>query len=137
MSRTDRASGTQRLGACLSFHGIVVLTAALTAAMGCNALVGIEELRVEPEGSGSIRRLPRDRVDKVDLLFVLDDSTSMGPMQDTLAALIPDLVQHLINPPCVDPFTREELSRVGQGENCPNDMEREFPPLEDIQVGVI
>src|SRR5580693_1526852 len=41
-------------------------------------------------------------IDKIDLLFDIDNSASMGDKQDYLASAIPDLISRLINPNCVD-----------------------------------
>lgn len=114
------------------------LVAGLLPAFGCNAIVGIEPLRVEDRADyANMTRLPRDKVDKIDLLFVVDDSFSMETKQYALALLVPDLVERLTNPPCVDPFTREETQTVGQDEACPDGTDREFPPVTDMNVGVI
>ena len=41
-------------------------------------------------------------VDKVDLLFAIDNSASMGDKQQYLAEAIPDLITRLVTPNCVD-----------------------------------
>jgi hypothetical protein len=41
-------------------------------------------------------------IDKVDLLFAIDNSASMGDKQDLLVAAIPVLLGRLLNPNCVD-----------------------------------
>ena len=40
-------------------------------------------------------------IDKVDLLFAIDNSASMGDKQDLLAAAVPALVNRLLDPNCV------------------------------------
>src|SRR5580704_3800037 len=42
-------------------------------------------------------------VARADILFDVDNSSSMGDKQAYLAAAIPDLLDRLINPNCVDP----------------------------------
>src|SRR5437762_605146 len=42
------------------------------------------------------------QLDKVDLLFAIDNSASMGDKQALLAAAVPTLVGRLLNPRCVD-----------------------------------
>lgn len=112
--------------------------AGAVAHVGCNAVLGIRELEVDSrESSGQVQPIERGKVDKIDLLIVTDDSVSMAPMQDVLAAFIPDLVGRLTNPPCVDPESREFVKSIAFGETCPEGSEREFPPLFDMHVGVI
>ncbi len=40
-------------------------------------------------------------VDKLDVLFVIDNSTSMADVQVLLGKAVPALVERLIDPPCV------------------------------------
>jgi hypothetical protein len=74
---------------------------------------------------------------KLDLLFVIDDSLSMGDKQEVLVRPVPDLVQRLVNPRCVDTSGRP----VGTQPATPNDAcssgTREFTPVADLHVGVI
>jgi len=52
-----------------------------------------------------IDSLTQTAIDKVDLLFAIDNSASMGDKQDLLAAAVPVLVNRLLNPNCVDSNT--------------------------------
>src|SRR5690349_18725040 len=45
-------------------------------------------------------------VDKVDLLFMIDNSLSMADKQEILAQAVPVLVKRLVTPTCVDPSGR-------------------------------
>ena len=47
-------------------------------------------------------KLPRSRVDKIDLLLMIDNSPSMADKQAILADAVPDLVKGLASPPCLD-----------------------------------
>src|SRR5687767_8788843 len=65
-------------------------------------------------------------VDKVDLLFSIDNSASMGDKQAILAAAVPNLVQGLLNPRCVDAdgnpsgnAVADPNSNVGARYGCP------------------
>jgi hypothetical protein len=75
-------------------------------------------------------------IDKIDILFDIDNSASMGDKQDYLKAAIPDLVNRLINPNCVD------ANGVSAGPStngtCANAMDKpEFPPVHDLHLGII
>src|SRR5260370_34911215 len=46
--------------------------------------------------------ISQQAVDKVDLLFMIDNSSSMGDKQAILADAVPNLLQGLLRPKCVD-----------------------------------
>jgi hypothetical protein len=88
----------------------------------------------------STERYQNAKVDKIDLLFMIDNSASMADKQKILAAAVPDLVERLTNPVCVDRETREYKGTVDPGANCSDTLpgsEREFDPILDIHIGVI
>jgi hypothetical protein len=74
-------------------------------------------------------------VDKVDILFDIDNSPSMGDKQDFLKAAIPDLINRLFNPNCVD------ASGASQGPStagaCANGANPEFTPVRDLHLGIV
>ncbi len=89
-------------------------------------------------------------VDKVDLLFMIDNSASMGDKQEILADAVPQLIQGLIRPRCVGPDEKpltdaqggvlradplaDEASKYGcQAAGG----EPEFKPVTDMHIGVI
>ncbi|HSC86409.1 MAG TPA: hypothetical protein VLC09_04035 [Polyangiaceae bacterium] len=93
-----------------------------------------------------IRVVEHGRVDKIDLLFVIDNSTSMADKQTVLSAAIPRLVQRLVEPECVTRAgggevleeSREPSVVVDGRLGCSNaNKELEFEPIEDIHLGVI
>jgi hypothetical protein len=73
--------------------------------------------------------------DKVDLLFMIDNSSSMADKQSILATAVPDLVDRLINPRCVDPITGRPVGNAVDGV-CPVG-ELAFKPVNDIHIGII
>lgn len=75
---------------------------------------------------------------KLDLLFTIDNSRSMADKQELLALAIPDLVEALVNPPCVD-FNGEPAAVQPKDplELCPAGTERSNVPIVDIHIGVI
>ncbi len=74
-------------------------------------------------------------VDKVDLLFMIDNSLSMKDKQLLLEEAVPVLVQRLVTPACLD----AQGNSVGTAD--PNGMcatgDPEFIPVKDIHIGVI
>ncbi len=83
---------------------------------------------------------PSGIVDKMDILFSIDNSLSMGDKQQVLAAAVPQLLRRLTNPDCVDPTVGSTAAPVQMADPataCPTGMEREFSPIEDIHIGVV
>jgi len=93
---------------------------------------------VEPHTTTTVNlTLPQSRVDKIDLLLVVDDSGSMGDKQQILAAAVPDLVDSLVNPPCLDADGQIVAEPAQPLEACPAESRREFEPVLDIHIGII
>ena len=98
---------------------------------------------VAPEGCPISTSIPYvwtlSSVDKVDLLFVIDNSRSMAEKQAILAESLPELVTGLANPPCLD--AKGELAPqqpAGPAQDCPDQgSARSFAPVVDMHVGVI
>jgi hypothetical protein len=77
-------------------------------------------------------------VDKIDLLFMIDNSASMADKQVVLSQAVPDLVQRLVSPNCVDSSgKRDPNTPKAPGDECPGTTEREFEPVTNIHIGVI
>jgi hypothetical protein len=74
-------------------------------------------------------------IDKIDLLLMIDNSSSMADKQKVLQKAVPDLVRRLVDPNCVNPDGTSVPAPAG-GE-CPGTQLREFPPIRDIHVGII
>ncbi|HTV22458.1 MAG TPA: hypothetical protein VMG12_27405, partial [Polyangiaceae bacterium] len=75
--------------------------------------------------------------DKIDLLFVVDNSVSMGDKQQIFSAAIPDLLERLVNPPCLNVDLTQTLQPATADEACPSGFRRQFAPLKDIHVGIV
>jgi hypothetical protein len=74
-----------------------------------------------------IAQVKQQSIDKVDLLFAIDNSASMGDKQDLLAKAVPVLVGRLLNPNCVSDATSgpgstcktaADCSSLGAGADC-------------------
>jgi hypothetical protein len=79
---------------------------------------------------------PQPREPKIDLLFMIDNSSSMADKQEVLGLAVPDLVSRFVDPACVDPMTLQVLGpRNGDG-SCTKG-EPEFAPIRDIHIGII
>jgi hypothetical protein len=78
----------------------------------------------------------RTPVSQVDLLFMIDNSSSMADKQEVLALAVPDLVNHLVAPACVDPATMQEVGRASETGACEIGYP-DFLPVHDIHIGII
>jgi hypothetical protein len=77
----------------------------------------------------------QNKVNKIDLLFMIDNSSSMADKQNIMGDAVPELVDRLIEPKCVDPIT---LRTVGNAVNGVCTMgELDFEPIKDIHIGII
>jgi hypothetical protein len=75
-------------------------------------------------------------VDKLDVLFMIDNSISMNDKQEILGVAVPDLVSRLTNPVCVDD-AGNVFPAPAPGADCASGQRREFEPLLDVHVGVV
>jgi len=80
-----------------------------------------------------IDQIRQTGVDKIDLLFMIDNSISMADKQQILAAAVPVLVNRLIAPICLDANDMP----TGASSPCPNGQSPEFKAIQDIHIGVI
>ena len=85
----------------------------------------------------TVDQIRQSGVDKIDLLFMIDNSGSMADKQLILQKAVPKLVQRLVTPRCVDRATKAPVSPPANAPNCTGESEAEFPPIKDIHIGVI
>ena len=97
--------------------------------------------RLEPRTTSTVvERLTQSAVDKIDLVLAIDNSISMADKQAILADAVPDLVDRLVQPICVDKDRGEAARntlRVDADGNCSASYKPEFPPIKDINIGII
>jgi hypothetical protein len=78
------------------------------------------------------------KTNKIDLLFMVDNSRSMGDKQEILAQAIPHLLSRVVNPLCIDlnniPAAMQPADPLSA---CPSGTFREFIPVTDMHIGVI
>ncbi|HTN82687.1 MAG TPA: hypothetical protein VL242_03355 [Sorangium sp.] len=111
-----------------------LLIAGTGSAFGClNRPIATNEPRTT---ATIVERLTQSSVDKIDLLLAIDNSGSMADKQDILAFAIPDLVEGLVNPRCINDAGASQT--VGSpNTDCPQGFKREFEPVKDIHIGII
>src|SRR5690348_6944021 len=86
--------------------GLVVCALAVVA---CGAKI----LPVPDSGISNPILVKQQSIDKVDLLFAIDNSASMGDKQTLLSEAVPVLVGRLLNPNCVSTDTNQTCKTAG------------------------
>jgi hypothetical protein len=74
--------------------------------------------------------------EKLDLLFVVDNSVSMGDKQSLFKEAVGDMIDQLISPPCLDTATEVFVDKDAEGK-CPTGSKRIFDPVKDIHIGML
>jgi hypothetical protein len=84
--------------------------------------------------TGFTTALRTQAVSKLDVLFMIDNSSSMGDKQDLLALAIPDMINRLVSPNCVD----DQGAVLGQSVNGTCTAGNiEFTPVHDMHLGIV
>lgn len=124
-------------------RGVALL--ALAGMVGCSALLGLEDPKDRTTSAGgseiiAMSNRPIGRSNKIDLLFVIDNSPSMGDKQALLSQAVPDLINRFAAPNCVDEAGKPNGVRAdptaAAGKEC-SQGRAEFAPIVDIHVGIL
>lgn len=84
-----------------------------------------------------LQRIAQGGVDKLDLLFMIDNSAAMGDKQELLKAAVPVLFSRLLSPRCVDAQGVPTGANATGDGTCPAGAAPEFPPLTDIHLAIV
>ena len=111
---------------------LVAATLAATSLFGClDRPIGEDGPRTT---NILVNLLNQSVVDKIDLLFVIDNSLSMADKQSILGEAVPELLSRFVTPVCLN-LEGGEVPR--QGDDCPPGSSPEFNAIEDINIGII
>ena len=83
-----------------------------------------------------VDQIVQTAVDKIDLLFMVDNSASMADKQDILRDAVPVLVSRLISPICVNAMGAPTGKSSVNGA-CADGGSPEFTPIADIHIGIV
>lgn len=125
-----------------------VVSAALSAtAMGGAGCLTRPVQRTDPSTKVNFTStISQQQVDKVDLLFMIDNSSSMADKQAILADAVPNLIEGLLKPACVSsadgtPIASGQKADPNGGKDnnygCPAGSEPEFKPVTDMHIGIV
>ncbi|HWZ91833.1 MAG TPA: hypothetical protein VNW92_23380, partial [Polyangiaceae bacterium] len=86
-----------------------------------------------------VDQIVQTAVDKIDLLFMIDNSVSMADKQEILKAAVPVLLGRLISPICVDGngVPAPDGSNADAMGQCATPYSPEFAPINDIHIGIV
>lgn len=125
-----------RFGRSRRSFGLLGTLAALVAAGCLQRPVG----EAQPDTYNSfVTKLRLTKVEKIDVLMMVDNSLSMADKQKVMAAAVPQLLRRLTSPDCVsstDP-NAAPISQDNPSDPCESGYEREFSPVKDIHIGVV
>jgi hypothetical protein len=114
--------------------GVLATAASLALAAGCL------QRPVQPQDPNTsnlfVDQIVQTAVDKIDLLFMIDNSRSMADKQKILGEAVPVLVQRLVTPACVNRDGDPTGQNVNNGR-CPTGSEPEFAAIRDIHIGIV
>ncbi len=119
---------------------LIPLLVGALAVGACDGLVAVHtEPTTQPQCPPGVfcTSVRNQAIDKIDLLFDIDNSASMGDKQAYLRQAIPDLVGRLVQPSCVD--SSHPTTVVGRTDSLGNCAigKPEFPPVHNLHVGIV
>lgn len=135
--RSARSSHRSRL-AGLGAPGLVGLVglACLSADTGCLTRP-LEPIDTRTTWTAHFKQI-KSGVNRIDLLLMLDNSSSMADKQAILAEAVPDLVRGLLGPPCVGNDAKPVANQpASPSDACPAGSAREFEPVLDVHIGIV
>jgi hypothetical protein len=92
----------------------------------------------EPKTSNVfVDQIVQTAVDKIDLLFMVDNSVSMADKQEILKDAVPVLVSRLISPICVDGTGAPVVPGASSVNGVCATGSPEFNPIGDIHIGIV
>ncbi len=85
-----------------------------------------------------VDQIVQTAVDKIDLLFMIDNSVSMADKQEILKSAVPLLVTRLVTPACVDGMgvPLPNGAHTDDAGNCATGA-AEFTAIGDIHIGIV
>jgi hypothetical protein len=136
MLKRKAITGKPRSGWLRSAGALLVAAAtAVTLVAGC---LDRPVVKQNPNTSNVyVAEIRQTAVDKIDLLFMIDNSISMADKQAILGDAVGSLANRLITPICVTATGQPTGDSSNANGDCPNGSSPEFTPIRDIHIGVV
>jgi hypothetical protein len=85
-----------------------------------------------------VDQVKQTAIDKIDLLFMIDNSASMTDKQEILRDAVPVLLSRLVSPICLDSTGKPTgATTEANGQCAPGKGRPEFNPVGDIHIGIV
>jgi hypothetical protein len=107
---------------------------AAAVVMAALAACGPKDQGIAGPRTQTITPARQNRVSKVDLLLMIDNSPSMADKQALLARTVPDLVSRLVDPACINPMTGLVVGQRMNDGSCAMGVP-DFEPVKDLHIG--
>lgn len=120
---------------CLAFTALVLLAGCARSEITDTVDAG-SDAPVDAPDAGDAAAPPATTANKVDLLFVVDNSRNVEVAQDLFAQSVPYLFERLTRPACVNGLGNVVAQTDDLDEPCPVGL-RDMAPVTDIHVGVL
>jgi len=118
--------------------GLATLAAAGAVGLFATGCLDRPVVKAKPNTSNLfVDQIVQTAVDKIDLLFMIDNSVSMADKQEILKAAVPVLVGRLVSPICVDAAGKPTGASSTGGQCPPGKGAAEFSPIGDIHIGIV
>ncbi|MET0594690.1 MAG: hypothetical protein ABW133_18460, partial [Polyangiaceae bacterium] len=115
------------------FFSSIAVTSIAVAGSGC---LDRPVAPATPQVTARVVELAKqNKVNKIDLLFMIDNSSSMADKQSILGDAVPELVDRLIEPKCIDPVTLRTVGTAVNGVCTVGELD--FEPIKDIHIGIV
>ncbi|HEY0463819.1 MAG TPA: hypothetical protein VGC79_06400, partial [Polyangiaceae bacterium] len=140
MLKRSTTASKPSAAARLARAGLASLAAAGAVAALATGCLDRPVIPQEPKTSNVyVDQIQQTAVDKIDLLFMIDNSVSMQDKQEILKAAVPVLVTRLVRPICVDPMGKPTVPAENSmnGRCNTKDAKPEFSPIGDIHIGIV
>jgi hypothetical protein len=123
----------------VAFHRIVLVRAiAMFGAVGGACLTRPVDTWPPEVKTTITNKIQSQAVDKLDLLFMIDNSESMGDKQALLAQAVPDMLRRLVTPNCIaDDGSGRVLGPSDEDGRCMSGGKLEFPQVHDMHIGIV
>ncbi len=124
------------------WHGSARIAALAILAVACGGRTALDDgTYVTKDGGGDALAdsgpPKQTQSNKLDMLFAIDNSASMGDKQELLIQAIPLLLGRLTSPWCVPSSDPTGTAIPPTNGGCASGYQLEFPPIRDIHVGIV
>ena len=136
---THETKAKKGLSSRLVRAGVASMLAVASAAGLATGCLDRKVVPAQPTTSNVfVDQIVQTAVDKIDLLFMIDNSVSMADKQDILRDAVPVLLGRLVQPICVDANGTPTGGNADQTTGaCPAPNAPEFAPIGDIHIGIV